>query len=176
MILIPCSHCAPVSDYMIPISCPRDSHFCSRGVHSLLTLFSFWQVIAVYLPCSIDAYFFPLMVLCREVSRKLFEFIVRAYGGRVGWDGEGSAFGENDEGITHQVRPSCNNSCSLTIFVYFPPSSPSSPLRSVMLLSPFFRLFLSILSLFFSVFLVVCVRTCLFMRYPYRYHACKMSN
>jgi hypothetical protein len=39
----------------------------------------------------------------REVSRKIFEFVARCFGARVGWEGVGSPFGENDDGITHQV-------------------------------------------------------------------------
>ncbi|KAF8950024.1 mRNA-binding ribosome synthesis protein nop7 [Entomortierella lignicola] len=44
--------------------------------------------------------------LSREVPRYSLEFVVRAYGGNVGWDpvlGEGSPFDENDERITHQI-------------------------------------------------------------------------
>jgi pescadillo len=40
----------------------------------------------------------------REVSRHIFEFVARALGARVGWEGEGSPFSESDESITHQVR------------------------------------------------------------------------
>ncbi|KAF9116500.1 mRNA-binding ribosome synthesis protein nop7 [Mortierella sp. AM989] len=44
--------------------------------------------------------------LSREVPRYSLEFILRAYGGNVGWDavlGEGSPFDENDDRITHQI-------------------------------------------------------------------------
>ncbi|KAF9156140.1 mRNA-binding ribosome synthesis protein nop7 [Mortierella sp. AD010] len=44
--------------------------------------------------------------LSREVPRYSLEFVLRAYGGNVGWDavlGEGSPFDENDERITHQI-------------------------------------------------------------------------
>lgn len=46
--------------------------------------------------------------LSREVPRDLFEFVVKCFGGRVGWDGEGSPFDVNYAGITHVVidRPS----------------------------------------------------------------------
>ena len=42
--------------------------------------------------------------LSRETSRPIFEFIVRAFGGRIGWpatSGSGSPFDETDDSITH---------------------------------------------------------------------------
>lgn len=49
--------------------------------------------------------------ISREVSRPLFEFMVRSFGGRVGWplsSGSGSPFDESDNSITHVIidRPS----------------------------------------------------------------------
>ncbi|CDO72332.1 hypothetical protein BN946_scf184977.g29 [Trametes cinnabarina] len=44
--------------------------------------------------------------LSRETSRPIFEFIVRSFGGRIGWpatSGSGSPFDENDESITHVI-------------------------------------------------------------------------
>ncbi|TFK94303.1 hypothetical protein K466DRAFT_536172 [Polyporus arcularius HHB13444] len=44
--------------------------------------------------------------LSRETSRPIFEFIVRAFGGRIGWpatSGSGSPFDETDESITHVI-------------------------------------------------------------------------
>ncbi|KAF7306674.1 Sec7 domain protein [Mycena indigotica] len=44
--------------------------------------------------------------LSRETSRPIFEFIVRAFGGRIGWpstSGSGSPFDEMDESITHVI-------------------------------------------------------------------------
>lgn len=44
--------------------------------------------------------------LSRETSRPLFEFVVRACGGRIGWpasSGSGSPFDESDESITHVI-------------------------------------------------------------------------
>ncbi|KAJ1495228.1 Pescadillo N-terminus-domain-containing protein [Baffinella frigidus] len=41
--------------------------------------------------------------LSREVPRALMELMIRAFGGAVGWEGEGSPFGEADKDITHQV-------------------------------------------------------------------------
>ncbi|KAF7436981.1 mRNA-binding ribosome synthesis protein nop7 [Pleurotus ostreatus] len=44
--------------------------------------------------------------LSRETSRPVFEFLVRSFGGRIGWpasSGGGSAFGEDDESITHVI-------------------------------------------------------------------------
>ncbi|KZT74713.1 hypothetical protein DAEQUDRAFT_700697 [Daedalea quercina L-15889] len=44
--------------------------------------------------------------LSRETSRPMFEFIVRSFGGRMGWpesSGSGSPFDETDESITHVI-------------------------------------------------------------------------
>ncbi|KAI0757096.1 Pescadillo N-terminus-domain-containing protein [Daedaleopsis nitida] len=44
--------------------------------------------------------------LSRETARPIFEFIVRAFGGRIGWpatSGSGSPFDEMDESITHVI-------------------------------------------------------------------------
>ncbi|OBZ79745.1 Pescadillo [Grifola frondosa] len=44
--------------------------------------------------------------LSRETSRPIFEFIVRSFGGRLGWpasSGSGSPFDESDESITHVI-------------------------------------------------------------------------
>ncbi|KAF7339729.1 Pescadillo-like protein [Mycena sanguinolenta] len=44
--------------------------------------------------------------LSRETSRSVFEFIVRSFGGRIGWpasSGSGSPFDESDESITHVI-------------------------------------------------------------------------
>ncbi|KAJ3556935.1 hypothetical protein NM688_g1750 [Phlebia brevispora] len=44
--------------------------------------------------------------LSRETSRPIFEFIVRSFGGRIGWpasSGGGSPFDETDETITHVI-------------------------------------------------------------------------
>jgi pescadillo len=44
--------------------------------------------------------------LSRETSRPIFEFIVRSFGGRIGWpasSGGGSPFDETDEAITHVI-------------------------------------------------------------------------
>ncbi|KAH9946768.1 Pescadillo N-terminus-domain-containing protein [Amylocystis lapponica] len=44
--------------------------------------------------------------LSRETSRPIFEFIVRAFGGRIGWpasSGSGSPFDDSDESITHVI-------------------------------------------------------------------------
>jgi pescadillo protein len=53
--------------------------------------------------------------LSRETSRPIFEFIVRCFGGRIGWSdtsGSGSPFDEADDTITHVVidRPSIRRS------------------------------------------------------------------
>ncbi|KAG0139557.1 hypothetical protein CROQUDRAFT_54535 [Cronartium quercuum f. sp. fusiforme G11] len=44
--------------------------------------------------------------LSREVTRSMLEFVVRSFGGEVGWDpvlGAGSAFTEEDSRITHHI-------------------------------------------------------------------------
>lgn len=44
--------------------------------------------------------------LSREVSRPVFEFLIRSFGGRVGWppsSGNGSPFTESEETITHVI-------------------------------------------------------------------------
>lgn len=44
--------------------------------------------------------------LSRETSRPIFEFLVRSFGGRIGWpatSGSGSPFEEDDESITHVI-------------------------------------------------------------------------
>lgn len=42
--------------------------------------------------------------LGREVPQEPLLFVIRAFGGTVAWDGEGSPLREADESITHQVR------------------------------------------------------------------------
>ncbi|KAI0704901.1 Pescadillo N-terminus-domain-containing protein [Cytidiella melzeri] len=44
--------------------------------------------------------------LSRETSRPIFEFLIRSFGGRIGWpisSGSGSPFDEDDEAITHVI-------------------------------------------------------------------------
>lgn len=45
--------------------------------------------------------------LGREVPREQLLFVVRAFGGVVAWQGEGSPLPESDDSITHQVGPPC---------------------------------------------------------------------
>ncbi len=42
------------------------------------------------------------------MPRETFEFVIKSFGGKVGWDGIGSSFGPTDATITHFVvdRPS----------------------------------------------------------------------
>ena len=67
--------------------------------------------------------------LGREVPREQLLFVIRAFGGTAGWDGEGSPVQENDEGITHQVgvftacahlcnRLCCSMVCSTALCLY----------------------------------------------------------
>ena len=60
------------------------------------------------LPQTISANLFApyTFFLSRESSRPIFEFIVRSFGGRIGWpasSGSGSPFEETDESITHVI-------------------------------------------------------------------------
>lgn len=44
-----------------------------------------------------------LFFLGREVPREQLLLVIRAFGGSVAWNGDGSPTTENDEAITHQV-------------------------------------------------------------------------
>ena len=60
------------------------------------------------LPQSITTNLFApyTFFLSRESSRPIFEFIVRSFGGRIGWpasSGGGSPFDETDDSITHVI-------------------------------------------------------------------------
>ena len=41
--------------------------------------------------------------LAREAPREALLLVIRAFGGTVGWQGEGSPLAEDDSSITHQV-------------------------------------------------------------------------
>jgi hypothetical protein len=41
--------------------------------------------------------------LSREVPRHYFEFMARAFGARVGWEGSGSPYERADQSITHEI-------------------------------------------------------------------------
>ncbi len=60
------------------------------------------------LPQSVNVKLFAAYTfwLSRETSRSIFEFMVRAFGGRIGWpasSGSGSPIDENDPSITHVI-------------------------------------------------------------------------
>jgi pescadillo protein len=60
------------------------------------------------LPTSLSTTLFApyAFYLSRETSRPIFEFIVRSFGGRIGWppsSGIGSPFDESDDSITHVI-------------------------------------------------------------------------
>lgn len=44
-----------------------------------------------------------VVFIAREVPREPLMFVIRSFGGTVGWEGEGSPIQEHDESITHQV-------------------------------------------------------------------------
>ncbi|CAB4391214.1 hypothetical protein RhiirA5_359277 [Rhizophagus irregularis] len=63
-----------------------------------------------------------IFYLSREVPRYSLEFIIRAFGGQVGWDetcGIGSPFNESDDRITHHIvdRPTLSHKSLLRIYV-----------------------------------------------------------
>ncbi|RIB13447.1 Pescadillo N-terminus-domain-containing protein [Gigaspora rosea] len=63
-----------------------------------------------------------IFYLSREVPRYSLEFIIRAFGGQVGWDatlGVGSPFTESDERITHHIidRPIIKNQFLARVYV-----------------------------------------------------------
>lgn len=63
-------------------------------------------------PALFSNYYF---FLSREVTRPMLEFVIRSFGGEVGWDpvlGAGSSFAEDDPRITHHVvdRPALPSS------------------------------------------------------------------
>ena len=61
--------------------------------------------------------------LGREVPREQLLFVIRAFGGVVAWQGEGSPLEESDERITHQV-----SRCALRILTMSFASQPASTL------------------------------------------------
>ncbi|KAG5513468.1 hypothetical protein PMAC_000899 [Pneumocystis sp. 'macacae'] len=63
-----------------------------------------------------------IFYLSREVPRYSLEFVIRSFGGRVGWDpvlGDGSPFKEDDMTITHQIydRPSLNRRIITRVYI-----------------------------------------------------------
>jgi pescadillo len=66
-----------------------------------------FKSLATLPPPFASALFAPyIFFLSRETSRPIFEFIVRAFGGRIGWpacSGSGSPFDETDDSITHVI-------------------------------------------------------------------------
>jgi pescadillo protein len=74
---------------VFPVNSGSDATLQPESVLSTTSLFS--------------SYFF---YLSREVTRPTLEFVIRSFGGQVGWDavlGAGSPFEENDPRITHHV-------------------------------------------------------------------------
>ena len=74
-----------------------------QGTASLPTLKSLTDLPQSRLTTLFSPYVF---FLSRESSRPIFEFIVRSFGGRLGWSpssGSGSPFDESDPSITHVI-------------------------------------------------------------------------
>lgn len=55
------------------------------------------------------------LVFAHQVPRETFEFLVRAFSGRVGWEGEASPFPVDDPSITHVImdRPEAVRVCGV---------------------------------------------------------------
>ncbi|KAK1223810.1 mRNA-binding ribosome synthesis protein nop7 [Marasmius sp. AFHP31] len=82
---------------------PQPSKSDPQSVASLPTLHSLQS-----LPPTLNTSLFApyTFFLSRETSRPIFEFLVRSFGGRIGWpasSGSGSPFDENDDSITHVI-------------------------------------------------------------------------
>ncbi|KAJ6509228.1 Pescadillo N-terminus-domain-containing protein [Mycena vitilis] len=82
---------------------PQQSASDPQSTASLTTL----KALAA-LPQSLTTSLFSpyTFYLSRETSRPIFEFIVRSFGGRIGWppsSGSGSPFEESDDSITHVI-------------------------------------------------------------------------
>ncbi|KAJ6574799.1 Pescadillo N-terminus-domain-containing protein [Mycena capillaripes] len=82
---------------------PQQSTSDPQSAASLTTL----KALAA-LPQSLTTSLFSpyTFYLSRESSRPIFEFIVRSFGGRIGWpasSGSGSPFEESDDSITHVI-------------------------------------------------------------------------
>ncbi|KAJ7919127.1 Pescadillo N-terminus-domain-containing protein [Mycena leptocephala] len=82
---------------------PQQSTSDPQSASSLTTL----KALAA-LPQSLTTSLFSpyTFYLSRESSRPIFEFIVRSFGGRIGWpasSGSGSPFDESDDSITHVI-------------------------------------------------------------------------
>ncbi|KAJ7655121.1 Pescadillo N-terminus-domain-containing protein [Mycena polygramma] len=83
---------------------PQQSTSDPQSTASLTTL----KALAA-LPQSLTTSLFSpyTFYLSRETSRPIFEFIVRSFGGRIGWppsSGSGSPFEESDDSITHTAE------------------------------------------------------------------------
>ena len=57
--------------------------------------------------------------LGREVPREPLLLVLRAFGGVVGWEGDGSPLQESDEAITHQVLSILGSAQSTVRFPFF---------------------------------------------------------
>ena len=72
--------------------------------------------------------------LGREVPREQLLFVVRAFGGVVAWQGEGSPLQESDDSITHQVGPPLAFAyCPFGVPLHCPSSPPCGVWMSVLL-------------------------------------------
>ncbi|KAI0793414.1 Pescadillo N-terminus-domain-containing protein [Abortiporus biennis] len=82
---------------------PQPSTSNTQGADALPTLQTLSSVAPSHMSNLFASYTFWLS---RETSRPIFEFIVRSFGGRIGWpetSGSGSPIAEDDDSITHVI-------------------------------------------------------------------------
>lgn len=94
---------APIAPQIDEEFVPQTSSLAYETVSTLPTLQTLSE-----LPQTVNYDLFSSFTfwLSREVSRPIFEFVVRSFGGRIGWpqsSGGGSPFGETDPSITHVI-------------------------------------------------------------------------
>lgn len=83
------------------------AHPSTSGPHiSETSLPTFQSLANLPRPLSLTPFAPYTFFLSRETSRSIFEFLVRSFGGKIGWHdsaGSGSPFEETDDAITHVI-------------------------------------------------------------------------